>query len=200
MSGRRVVLFDLGGVLVRLGGVAALQDLAGMVDETEVWTRWLACEWVRRFERGGCSASDFATGVVTDWRLPISADDFLERFREWPAGLYEGALELIESVRHQAPVGCLSNTNGLHWDVMQEWGLASAFDHVFLSYRMGLVKPDREVFEQVARALGVAAAQVIFLDDNAINVDQAAITGFDASQVRGIDDARQALMDRGFRV
>jgi len=200
MSGRRVVLFDLGGVLVRLGGVAALQDLAGMVDETEVWSRWLACEWVRRFERGGCSASDFATGVVTNWSLPISAEEFLERFRQWPAGLYEGALELIETVRHQTPVGCLSNTNGLHWAVMQEWGLASAFDHVFLSYRMGLVKPDREVFEQVALALGVAAAQVIFLDDNAVNVDQAAITGFDAWQVRGIDGARQALMDRGFRL
>jgi glucose-1-phosphatase len=197
-SRRRVVLFDLGGVLVRVPGVAAMQDLAGIDSEAEVWRRWLACEWVRRYERGHCSASEFAAGVVTEWDLPISSDEFLARFRQWPDGLYEGALEMVRAVREQAGVGCLSNTNSLHWDAMERWGLAGAFDHTFLSHRMGLVKPDRVVFEHVVGELGVPAREIVFLDDNAVNVDRAAVLGFDSQRVQGPGQAARALAERGF--
>jgi glucose-1-phosphatase len=199
-SRRRVVLFDLGGVLVRVPGVAALRQLAGAESEAEVWRRWLACDWVRRFERGDCSPSQFASGVVADWDLPISSAEFLERFRRWPAGLYEGALEMVEALRTQAVVGCLSNTNSLHWDAMQAWGLGTAFDYTFLSYRIGLVKPDQAVFEHVAAELGVPTGEVTFLDDNAINVERASALGFDSHRVQGVGEAARALATLGFEL
>jgi glucose-1-phosphatase len=180
--------------------VAAMRELAGIESEAEVWRRWLACDWVRRFERGNCSPSQFAAGVVADWDLPITSDDFLERFQHWPAGLYEGALEMVEALRSQATVGCLSNTNSLHWDVMEAWGLAAAFDRIFLSYRIGLVKPDRALFEHVADELGVPTKQVTFLDDNTINVERASALGFDSHRVQGVEEAERALAALGFEV
>jgi putative hydrolase of the HAD superfamily len=197
---QRVVLFDLGGVLVRVPGVDAMRDLAGIESEAEVWRRWLACDWVRRFERGDCSPSQFAAGVVADWDLPITSDDFLERFQQWPAGLYEGALEMVDAVRRQAVVGCLSNTNSLHWGAMEAWGLGTAFDHSFLSYRIGLVKPDRALFEYVAGELGVPTGEVTFLDDNEINVERASAVGFDSHRVRGVEEAHSALAALGFKL
>jgi hypothetical protein len=74
------VLFDLGGVLIRLGGVAALKDLTGIITSAEIWERWLSCRWVRSYERGYCQETAFAQGVVDDWGLPITAAEFLERF------------------------------------------------------------------------------------------------------------------------
>jgi putative hydrolase of the HAD superfamily len=194
------VLFDLGGVLVRVPGVAAMQDLAGIEGETEVWRRWLACEWVRRFERGQCSPAEFAAGVVADWDLPVTGSEFLAQFRQWPDGLYEGALEMVGAIREQAAVGCLSNTNRLHWEVMEHWGLAGAFDHAFLSHQIGLVKPDQAVFEHAIGKLGVPPPNVVFLDDNAINVQRAAAVGFDSERVQGVDQARRALTERGFQL
>jgi hypothetical protein len=47
-----LVLFDLGGVLIELGGVAAMMELAGIDTDDELWLRWLSCRWVRTFERG----------------------------------------------------------------------------------------------------------------------------------------------------
>ena len=49
-----VVLFDLGGVLIELGGMGDIAAFANESDEDEIWKRWLTCPWVRRFERGGC--------------------------------------------------------------------------------------------------------------------------------------------------
>src|ERR1700722_11710444 len=66
-----LVLFDLGGVLIQPGGVASMRALAGIDSDEELWTRWLACPWVQRFEAGLCSPEEFADGVVADWDLEL---------------------------------------------------------------------------------------------------------------------------------
>jgi glucose-1-phosphatase len=194
-----LVLFDLGGVLIRLGsGVDAMKRLAEIETTEEVWQRWLSCQWVRSFERGTCSPDEFASGLVDDWGLAISPTAFLEEFRGWPEDLYYGARELLEMTRQTVPVGCLSNTNALHWgDHSAKWALDGYFDHRFLSYELGLVKPDREIFEHVCSQLDLRAERIVFLDDNAMNVDQASALGFKAHRVRGPGEARKALEEFG---
>jgi FMN phosphatase YigB (HAD superfamily) len=193
-----LVLFDLGGVLIELGGVASLQEMAAMVSEEEVWHRWLASPWVRRFERGHCSASEFSRGVVGEWGLAVSPTRFLEIFRQWPIGPFAGAPELIAEVRRSVPIGCLSNTNTLHWDYQSsQWPMLSTFDFRFLSFELGLVKPDQEMFRTVADRLPVSPERVLYIDDVALNSDAARSFGFRSQQVRGIDEVRQALVQFG---
>jgi len=192
------VLFDLGGVLVRLGGVRAMQRLAGIESDEELWHRWLTCRWVRSFERGMCSTDEFAAGMVADWDLATTAEEFIEQFRVWPEGLIDGAELLVEAVATCARVGCISNTNALHSSQVAQMGrLMGLFEVSFLSHELGLVKPDRELFDHVAAVLGVAAGRAVFLDDNAANVAQATAAGFVGRQVRGVDEARLALVELG---
>jgi HAD superfamily hydrolase (TIGR01509 family) len=193
-----MVLFDLGGVLIDFGGVGPMKELAGIETDDEVWRRWLTCRWVRRFERGHCSAKDFAAGVVTDWGLTIEAEAFLEAFGSWLGGPLPGAEELVRSVKRAVPIGCLSNTNALHWDhYFGRWPIFDVFDVRFLSFQLGVVKPDRELFDRVAQMLAVPAARVLFLDDNVANVEGATDAGFAARHVRGVGEARQALVAAG---
>ena len=193
-----LVLFDMGGVLIELTGVAAMGELAGITDEQEVWRRWLECRWVRAFERGRCTPEAFAAGVVDDWALPITGDEFLASFRSWVHGPYEGALALLDDVQARVPIGLLSNTNALHW---AEHGDALAFlerfDHRFLSFELGLLKPDQELFDRVAELVPVARHRVLFLDDNQINVDAALAAGFRAVRAVGPEEARAALVAAG---
>jgi glucose-1-phosphatase len=193
-----VVLFDLGGVLIDFGGVGPMKELAGIESDDELWQRWLTCRWVRSFERGDCSAEDFAMGMVGDWGLPVEPDAFLAEFESWPGGTLAGAEALLDHVRQVVPAGCLSNTNALHWDKQfEQWPILDAFDFRFLSFELGIVKPDRALFDRVAQLLPVPRERVLFLDDNAINVDGAVAGGFVARQVRGVDEARAALVAVG---
>ncbi len=193
-----VVLFDLGGVLIELGGVAALQTLAGIADDEAVWQKWLTSPWVRRFEAGQCSADEFSGGVVSEWDLPVTPEQFLEIFRDWPVGPLPGSSELLADVRRRVPIGCLSNTNSLHWEhQFARWPLLGMFDYRFLSFDLGLVKPDRSVFRAVADRLPVRADRVLFLDDNALNSDAARSFGFLSERVRGVGEARRVLEDIG---
>ncbi len=193
-----IVLFDLGGVLIELGGVNAMRELADIASDDEVWQRWLTCPWVRSFERGRCSASEFADGVVSEWQLSITPERFLELFRGWPVGPMPGAWELLAEVQSTMPIGCLSNTNVLHWEYqVGHWPILNIFDYRFLSFDLGMVKPDSAVFEAVSERLPVSRDRVLFLDDNLLNTEAAGSFGFVSRRVRGVGEARRALVDAG---
>ena len=193
-----VVLFDLGGVLIELSGVRAMLELTGIDSEEELWRRWLTCRWVRRFESGGCSEGEFAAAVVADWQLEITPAAFLQAFSAWPVGPLPGAAELVAQTRVSVATGCFSNTNALHWqDHIAAWPVAGLFDHRFLSFELGLLKPDIAAFAEVASLLGVPAERVLFLDDNALNVAGAAAAGFQATRAAGVGEARQCLAKAG---
>lgn len=191
-----LVLFDLGGVLIELSGVRAMLELTGIKSEDELWRRWLTCGWVRRFESGGCSETEFAAGVVADWQLQLSPAEFLEAFRAWPIGPLPGAAELVACTRASVATGCFSNTNALHWhDHIAAWPLADLFDYRFLSFELGVLKPDVTAFAQVASMLDVPAEQVLFIDDNALNVASAVAAGFQAVRAAGVAEVRQCLAE-----
>ncbi|MCG8592077.1 MAG: HAD-IA family hydrolase, partial [Proteobacteria bacterium] len=160
--------------------------------------RWLTCPWVRRYETGGCSTDEFAAGMIDAWELDQSPGEFLEAFRAWPRGLFPGAAELVESLRPHAQLALLSNTNALHWDGQRDADRVQAlFETAFLSHELGLVKPDREIFEHVVAALDRPAERVLFLDDNQPNVDGARAVGLRAARVKGVAQARAALVAEG---
>lgn len=193
----KVVLFDLGGVLIELGGVEHFGQLIGTGDESEIWRAWLTSHWVREYERGLCSREEFAAGMREEHGLTLQEEEFLELFLSWPRGLLPGALELVTGLPEAVRPACLSNTNELHWNEQQDAPvLHELFELRFLSHELGLVKPDREIFEHVLEDLGCSGSEVLFLDDNRINVDGALAVGLDAHVVKGVDGARLVLAER----
>ncbi len=200
MTDRQVelVLFDLGGVLIELGGIESLQELTRSVSDEIMWHRWLTSPWVRRFEKGECSELEFSTGFVEEWQLDLQPQRFLDIFRDWPIGPFHGAEELLTEVQQAVPIGCLSNTNSMHWNYQSSrWPMLGLFDFRFLSFELGLVKPDAAIFEAVADRLPVHRDRILYLDDVALNADAARLFGFQSEHVQGIDEVRAALLDVG---
>jgi glucose-1-phosphatase len=203
VTGDRIdlVLFDLGGVLIRPGGVASMRALSGIDSDEALWNRWLSCPWVRRFEAGECAPEEFAAGMVAEWELELQPAAFLDAFGRWPEPPFEGALQLVEEVQARVPAALLSNMNSFQWAANYEGiPLTEAFTFRFLSFELGLVKPDAAIFDAVAARLPVPRHRVLFLDDNAVNVEAAEGAGFAAAHVRGLDAARDALMAAGVLV
>ena len=175
-----------------------MRALAGIDSDEELWARWLSCRWVQRFEAGLCSPEEFADGLVADWGLELQPAAFLQSFGTWPEPPFEGALELVDAVQASIPAGFLSNMNAFQWAANYEAiPLTQAFAFRFLSFELGLVKPDAAVFEAVADQLPVPRQRVLFLDDNEVNVEAATGAGFAARHVRGIEATRDALVAAG---
>ncbi len=193
------ILFDLGGVVIELAGVEKMLEWSSGIDSTEeLWRRWLHSGAVRRFETGATSRDVFAREVIAEFGVPVPADEFLAAFTWWPRAVLPGAFELLASLRGRYRLASVSNTNEIHWQRFSAgWSLDAAFDHNFPSHLVGKLKPDADYFAHVVEAVGAPAGRVLFVDDNAINVEAAARFGLHARRVVGVDGARQALRELG---
>ena len=194
-----VLLFDLGGVLVQLTGVETMLGWMGEnATSDEMWHKWLHSTPVREFETGRIAAEEFAVAVTAEFRLPVNPQQFLASFSSWVTGLYPGTLEMLAQIPSSYQRAVLSNNNVLHWArVIDDLKLGPAFGHHFVSHLTGRIKPDPDAFQHVVEALGCRPEQVLFLDDNTLNVEAARRFGMQAVRVQGITETRRALSERG---
>ncbi len=183
----KIILFDLGGVLVELTGVPTMHEWTqNRYDDETLWEAWLSSPAVRSFEKGYSTAKQFGDQIIREMDLPISSSEFIQAFRQWPIGLFPGVSHLMERLRNDYTLACLSNSNVLHWSMlMNDMGLETMFDHHFASHLMHRVKPDKEAFEYVLKSLDCKASSVLFLDDNDINVNSARDLGMMAYMFKG---------------
>src|SRR5215831_10789358 len=90
----RVVLFDVGGVLVELSGLALLQSwLGNRMTEEQMYTFWLTSPVVRAFETGRMEPEAFGEKLVAELNLPVNGEEFLRAFCSWMHGLFPESIE-----------------------------------------------------------------------------------------------------------
>ena len=188
---RRVLLFDLGGVLVDLGRPVELMRLDA--DEGEFWGHWVNSAAVRAYEAGRIGIDQLSQSIAVD--IPaFTGLDFRERFADWRLSVFAGAIPLLGELRSRWRTALLSNTNPGHWQPLEaSSGIAGCFDAHFLSYETGHLKPDAPAFEQVLDHFDVPAEEVYFFDDTEVNVAAARRLGMQATRVAGINELRSAI-------
>lgn len=191
----KVILLDLGGVLIELAGLPIMlkwtqQKLA----KDQFWRQWLSSRVVRRFESGQTVPQSFAAGMIEEFALPVGPEEFLAEFIRWPRAAFPGTEALLSRLSGRYKLGTLSNTNVLHWHRFNyEMGLLDFFDYHFPSHLTGRLKPDPEAFHHVVDTIGCAPPQIAFFDDNEINVNAARSVGMTAFSVSGIDQLSRRL-------
>ena len=179
-AGIKAVLFDFGGVLAELRGETHLLGLLHpRMTKAQMWAAWSASPAVRAHETGNISADEFSRRIVEELTLSIAPGEFLDGFREWIVGPFAGTHALIRDVAARHTTALVTNTSALH--------------HVFASYQIGCIKPDREYFEFVLAQMGLLPGEAVFLDDSAINVAAARELGIHARRVEGAAQARREL-------
>lgn len=198
------IIFDLGGVLVELGEFPIKNDWwpkdtnSALAHGATVSAAWLQSDLVQAFETGKLRATEFAEQFIAEHRLSVDTDTFITELRAWPTRTFPGATELLTSLRTHYRIGLFSNINELHWcRVMDEMGLAGHFDHEYASHLIGRAKPAITSFEHIISDLNRQPEQILFLDDNIINVDAAAQTGICARQVMGVTGVTATLAELG---
>lgn len=191
-----VILFDLGGVLLRLRDPLATFELD--LDLAEFFKKWILSPAVRGLESGDLNTDDFSVAIVKEFALPYSPEEFLRRFEYWPASLFDGVLPVLVSLTGNYTLALLSNTNPLHWQRKDIVGpLTSRLDHLFLSHETGHLKPDLQAFNQVIERLDCGPAAILFLDDNPLNIDAAVHCGMRAMLTVGVDSLKENLVRAG---
>ncbi len=192
----RAWVFDLGGVLVRFDDTRLRSALRPDVVVDEWWRFVLHSAAYRGFETGRASLDDVVAAGRPLFRPDVTDDEVVAAIADWPSRPHDRAFDALARARATGlPVVLLSNTNPLHWGVLEP-RFAAWLDDVFLSYRVGALKPDPAIYAAVEAKLGVAPDGLCFFDDLEHNVAVARARGWQAHRVDGPDDVLAALGQR----
>lgn len=192
-----VLLFDLGGVLMDFAGFDELtRFIPGAPARSEIRDRWIRCEAVRRFERGEIERDEFASSVIDELEIALSPSDFLWNFVEWAREPSPEAISLLRRLGTDYRIAALSNANELHTPIHRR-RFKAVIETFYFSDEIGIVKPDREIFEHVIRDLDVPPDRIAFFDDTPVNIEAAREFGLDAHAVDGVADLTTKLQQVG---
>jgi putative hydrolase of the HAD superfamily len=180
----RAVIFDFGGVLCFHPTRELIQRAA---DHCGVeYDRFLKAMWKDRLAYdGGLDPLEYWRGVAKHAGSMFDDDliaRMIEREIEFWSRYDDRVFAWINDLRASGiRTGILSNLpRPLGERLRTVRGFLEHFDHVTFSYELGLVKPEREIYDDAVRGAGVPAGECLFLDDRSENIEGAHAAGLKA--------------------
>lgn len=143
--------------------------------------------WQAVARRGG---REFTTNQVAEL---IAADtdlwtDLNVPMVEWAARLQAAGIR----------TGILSNIgDAIAEGICAKLPWIAAFDHCTWSHELGMAKPERAIYVESARALGVEPPRILFVDDREENVRAAVEVGFAAVRYTSHAEFEHTMRERG---
>lgn len=169
------VIFDLGGVIVDIDPhltIDAFKNLGAseLVDDEELINYH---QLLVSFDTGKCTAHEFYEGLCQVLDMDAT---FEEVFEAWNLTLLEIPDDRIDTIRKISKffdLYLMSNTNEIHIRTLYQRGrkdfdeelLLDNFEDQYLSFRVGMRKPDVEFFKRIVLDYNLDVSRTLFIDD-----------------------------------
>ena len=197
----KALLLDLGGVVIDVDPQRCFEYWAGAagVDIGDIARRWRADEAYEAFEIGAIGFEEYVVSLSAQLGISLDPDDWRAG---WNALLGDPVAEVVAALPTLAarvPLYCFSNTNVVHqaaWERRHADAL-TPFRRIYVSWQLGMRKPSVSAYRRVADEIGIAPRDIVFLDDNAGNVEGARAAGLVARHVPNSAVTLAVLREQG---
>ena len=180
------VLFDLGGVIVNWHNSWLIQDVS---DEFQLQKEKLSKEYYKNLPK-------IATGKINEkelWniigkelkskKLMNLNESLLDRIFQKHCSLNNSMINLSKKLSQKGiTVGILSNTEPASYSAIEKLTSLDHFEYKFLSYNIGHLKPNPEIYHHVIDNVQFPKEELFFIDDIKSNVESARSEGIDSVQ------------------
>ncbi len=192
----KAVIWDFGGVILRTETYAPRQALADRLG--------ISIEDLDHLVFSSASGQRAQTGEITiqqhweaiqrqfklddkgikDFRRDFFGGDFLDH----------NLLQYIQTLCKRYKIGLLSNAfSNLRVLLTDTWKIADYFDDLLISAEVGLMKPEKRIYQLSLERLDVQPREAVFIDDFQRNIDGAQAVGINTVHFRNSEQAIQDL-------
>ena len=190
MKNINAVIFDLGGVIINLDTEKTISEFNRFSDTSfrSVYESKSHRDIFEAFESGKVSPFDFFKEVGRRIEFFGSETDIIKAWNAMLLDVPEERLDALVEMKHNYSTFLLSNTNETHIEAIErelksEHGVKNFddyFDKVYYSCRLGMRKPDKEIFELVLNENKLTPEETVFIDDSAQHVKAAGELGINS--------------------
>ncbi len=187
VKGIRHIIFDLGGVLINIDYKLTEEAFqkAGIKDFKELYSQLHQTDLFDQFEMGFISKELFIDRLKQAASNTITESQIIAAWNAMLLDFPVRRLQILQQLHLYYDLFLLSNTNEIHEEafnqiLMQSHGIPNIgvfFDKVYLSHRVGLRKPMKEIFERVLQDSGLQPEHTLFIDDSPQHIEGAKLLG-----------------------
>ncbi len=197
LTGIKNLIFDFGGVLVDLDRERCIESFERLgVNVRDALGQYVQSGVFSGIETGEIDTEEFCDALrQISGRPDIRDRKIVDAWNEFLVGIPSERLECLANLKDKYKLFLLSNTNRIHWtlatnDLFLYRGrtVDFYFEKIFLSYKMGVVKPDSKIFKIAIKESGVNPAETLYIDDSEDNCKAAAKEGFKTFLSKGEGD------------
>ena len=197
LTGIKNIVFDFGGVLVDLDCERCIESFERLgVNVRDALGQYVQSGVFSGIETGEIDTEEFCDALrQISGRPDIRDRKITDAWNEFLVGIPSERLECLASLKDKYKLFLLSNTNRIHWalatnDLFLYRGrtVDYYFEKVFLSYKIGITKPDSKIFKIAIKESGVNPAETLYIDDSEDNCKAAAKEGFKTFLSKGEGD------------
>ena len=187
ITGVKHIIFDLGGVLLNIDYSLTEQSFidAGVKDFPQLYSQLSQSDLFDRFETGVIASGEFIAAMQQASETGLTEPRVVQAWNAMLLDFPVRRLQILQQLRLYHDLFLLSNTNELHEAefndiLMRSHGIPNIgvfFDRVYFSHRVGMRKPNKEIFELILNDNGLKAADTLFIDDSPQHIATAKALG-----------------------
>lgn len=190
----KTIIFDNGGVLVtgNEDGVFQLFSSVYNANQRDVKIEYGWC--AKRLDSGELTSRDFYKKLEEIFGLVIPYEVIKDEHRN-AFVRKEDVFEYVKTLKGRYELALLSNFGDYFDEFNQDWKLEELFgeDKMFVSCKIGLVKPGKEIYEYTLQKLGRKPAETVFVDDRLANLETARSLGMNVVQFKSAEQLKADL-------
>ena len=197
------LIFDLGGVIMTIDQNEALRRFKelGVADIERRLDPYTQTGIFGDVEEGRITADEFRAELSRIVGCTLSFDDCRYGWLGYRKEVPRRNLDALKRLRGEGyRLILLSNTNPfmMSWAMTKDFdggegSLEDYFDALYLSYRLGVMKPDARFFQAVIENEHILPEESLFVDDGSRNVETARKLGFNTMCPKNGEDWTAAL-------
>lgn len=172
----KAVLFDFGGIIYKHPKEVIPEVLARIYGQPTNTTIQEYKKYKNDYFMGNISTEKLITSLSSTFKSKKSIEEvkklWLKYYSEFAKLSYE-VLDIIKKLHENYKTYLFSNTTEMSNAHNSKTGLYDYFDSLFLSYQMGMKKPNPDIYQKVVSSIGFKPDECIFIDDDLTNLEPA---------------------------
>jgi len=127
--------------------------------------------------------------ISKDFNFNTTYEEFINLYKNIfdKIEYYKEVAEYEISLKDKCYIGILSNLTMFDKERLNKQVNLSQYDYVFLSFEMGLKKPEKEIYIEVQKQLPFEPQNILFIDDREDNILTASKMGWQTLQATGLE-------------
>ena len=182
------ILFDMGNVLFSID-YKKTQDAfeaLGYNNFSEMYSQFIADDLFEKLETGKISTQAFYSKLISSHPQGVNEEQITTAWNGMLLHWRMESLAFLQTLAKDYKLYLLSNTNEIHLTavnnlLLQQTGkenIDDLFTKAYYSHKINLRKPNKDVYEFIAKDAGIDPEETLFIDDLENNIAAAVQVGY----------------------